>query len=481
MLAKIKRKWGTTTIWGIILSLIAACFMFPLIQYIQTKQEFHGIVATVQSALKDVTTKITVQTYDDIKSGVINVRTFSGTKSYNIASMVMENLGATETADDQYLLADSGYKFQIVAVNVSHDKNVDIVMKYKITKDKAVLGLMDISATKRAYGILQTKCPHENTLIQDADLLYSGTKVCANCGEVLEKGKYIVPKDGRYVRAIAYTTKNGATYVSQTQVLAAGEEVQTIKACDQLEYNGYYYTYQSVYKRVNISSVNPDLVKQEDITGDGWSVLWSQSTASQPPPIADYIGQKPVTAMYETFAGIYVTEMPEMPDTILSMDRAFSRTPIASITKLPSFVQSLNSTFYGCARLTDCSDLVIPETVTSMGSTFATCSGLKYAPKLPSHVRDISFLFLGCTNLQTAPYVPEGVIDMKYAFYNCTSISAFNIPTTAQDVAATAYGCKRISVYYAGTNFSALASMDPWGSDTTATIYTGYDGAHILG
>ena len=481
MLAKIQRKGGTSTIWGIILSLIAASFMFPLIQYIQVKQEFHGTVTIIQSALKEATTKITVQNYDDLKTGVITVREVQGTKTYNIASMIMENIGATEIADDQYRLTESGYTVQILEVSAKHNKHINLEMKYKITKDKAILGLMDIDATKRAYGILQTKCPHKDMVVQDADLLYSGNKICAACGEVVETGKFIVPEGGQYTQVISYKTENGMIYPNQTKVLAAGEEVDSLKACDRLEYNDYLYMYQSVEKRVANNSITKECVKEENITGNGWNVRYTQSSVSQPPPIADCIGQQPVTTMYETFAGIYTQELPEMPDTILTMYSSFESTPITTIERLPAFVQSLDGAFAGCTRLVDCSNLLIPDTVTSMNATFNGCSSLQYAPNLPPRVQYINDIFYECLNLKKSPYVPEGVISMTAAFYGCANISGLNIPLTAENCQDVAFDCKNISVYYAGTDFSKISEQSPWDSKTTATVYEGYDGHHVLG
>lgn len=482
MLVKHRRKRGTSTIWGIILSLIAAIFMFPLIQYIQTKQEFHGTVEIIQAALKEATTKVTVQNYDDLKSGVITVREMRGTKTYNIASMIMENIGSTEIADDQYLLTDSGYKVQILEVNARQDKNISLEMKYRIIKEKAVLGLLDIDATKRAYGILQTKCPHETTVVQDADLLYSGDKVCAACGEVVEKGKLVVPEGGRYTRVVSYKTYWSYATPDQVKVLSPGEEVPSLKACDRLEYNGYVYMYKAIERRVSISDATKTLIQQEDITGDGWSVQYANATMSQPVAFVDYIGQKPVTTMYETYAGIYMREAPELPDTIINMYGAFQGAPISTVEKLPSFVQVLDYTFANCTSLVDCSNLIIPDTVTTMSNTFNSCSGLRYAPKLPPRVKCISRIFENCSNLTKAPYVPEGVTNMDIAFAGCSKIIVLNIPSTVTEYMAAAAIPGKITIYYSGTDLSKIHISNLLNTkQTTATIYTGYDGYHILG
>lgn len=479
MLVKHRRKRGTSTIWGIILSLIAAIFMFPLIQYIQTKQEFHGTVEIIQAALKEATTKVTVQNYDDLKSGVITVREMRGTKTYNIASMIMENIGSTEIADDQYLLTDSGYKVQILEVNARHDKNISLEMKYQITKEKAVLGLLDIDATKRAYGILQTKCPHETTVVQDADLLYSGDKVCAACGEIVEKGKLVVPEGCTYTQVISYTADGSSP--AETRTLTAGSEIKSLKACDRIEYGNYVYMYKAIERRVSTSSTTRECVKQENITGDGWNVRYTKSSyttviAEQSPQIVDYIAQKPVTAMYEAFNFVYMEEFPKMPDTITNMYRAFASSSISTIGELPPYVQFLNGTFSNCTVLVDCSGVYIPETVVNMDNTFNGCLFMQYAPKLPPRVKILVATFNGCKSLKKAPYVPEGVEYMDLAFGECINISAINIPSTVTSCTGVVMNYGTISVYYPGEDFPKKSSLG-----NNVTLYTRYDGYHILG
>jgi len=106
-----------------------------------------------------------------------------------------------------------------------------------------------------------------------------------------------------------------------------------------------------------------------------------------------------MTGIHGLFDGkIGLTTAPKIPNTVTSVDNAFSGTGIKQTPYLPASVDSIIETFKDCKSL---------ETVTN----------------IPSKVEFMMATFKGCTNLKTVPTIPESVTDMSETFYNCNSLT----------------------------------------------------------
>lgn len=82
-------------------------------------------------------------------------------------------------------------------------------------------------------------------------------------------------------------------------------------------------------------------------------------------------------------------------------------------------VTCMDSTFSGL-EITECPE--IPSTVKSMEGTFANCSKLRKAPVIPSGVTNIQYIFLGCSSL-----TGELVINANpTGYYQCLNYAAIN-------------------------------------------------------
>lgn len=110
-------------------------------------------------------------------------------------------------------------------------------------------------------------------------------------------------------------------------------------------------------------------------------------------------GFLPVTKLDSTFKGLDITEIPAIPDTVVSMA----------------------GTFQLCRMLTKAP--IIPNSVTNMDGTFSSCDSLTVAPEIPDSVTYMGYTFTLCTNLITAPTIPHSVMDLSSTFDRCTNLT----------------------------------------------------------
>lgn len=178
----------------------------------------------------------------------------------------------------------------------------------------------------------------------------------------------------------------------------------------------------------------------------------------------------------------------------LSMDYWFQDLEyLTYVDPIPSSVESMQGTFYGCTSLettpdySKCNNLlnmkecfsgcvslingsVIPEKVKTIESTFEECTSMINAPDfsqanelenatsafsgctslvnviLPANVKILDFTFMNCINLQQMPEIPESVVSMNSTFMDDTSLSTLTIiPVQVKDVSECFSGCTKIS------------------------------------
>lgn len=110
-------------------------------------------------------------------------------------------------------------------------------------------------------------------------------------------------------------------------------------------------------------------------------------------------GFLPVTRMDSTFTGLDITEIPTIPNTVVSMAGTFHLCKM--LTKAPS----------------------IPNSVTNMDGTFSSCTSLTVAPEIPDSVTYMGYTFSLCTDLITAPIIPNSVMNLSSTFERCTNLT----------------------------------------------------------
>ena len=128
-----------------------------------------------------------------------------------------------------------------------------------------------------------------------------------------------------------------------------------------------------------------------------------------------------VTSIRYTFPNMTeLTEISELPNTLIDMSYAFTGSNITKIGTIPKGVKNLRSTFYQCINFSEISN--IPETVTNMTATFRN-SNLKYLPKLPDSLLTMNMMCMGCKNLQSIENIPSQITDITNAFNGCKNLS----------------------------------------------------------
>lgn len=112
----------------------------------------------------------------------------------------------------------------------------------------------------------------------------------------------------------------------------------------------------------------------------------------------------PVVSLNSTFSGNFeLTEAPEIPPTIKTMDTAFDGcTSLTKAPKIPVGVESMIGSFSGCTALTE--PPILPDELQYMMSTFRDCTALTKAPVIPSRVKWTALAFRGCNSI-TGPLI----------------------------------------------------------------------------
>ena len=135
-----------------------------------------------------------------------------------------------------------------------------------------------------------------------------------------------------------------------------------------------------------------------------------------------------------------------IPNSVTSIDRAFSGcTGLTSIT-IPNSVTSMNGAFSGCTGLTS---ITIPNSVTSMDGAFSGCSGLT-SIIISNGVTAISgSVFSGCTGF-TSITIPNSVTFIgNSAFSECRSLTSVMIGSGVQGIDSRVFSyCKELTDVY---------------------------------
>ena len=124
-----------------------------------------------------------------------------------------------------------------------------------------------------------------------------------------------------------------------------------------------------------------------------------------------------VESMESTFSECdNLLRSPDLPDTLTDMSSTFEDCWMSETPTIPKHVELMNDTFAGC----DISVApTIPDSVTQMNGTFAG-SYIKVAPKIPDNVNTMIATFESCLYLTTAPsYIPEHVSNITELFTGC--------------------------------------------------------------
>lgn len=129
-----------------------------------------------------------------------------------------------------------------------------------------------------------------------------------------------------------------------------------------------------------------------------------------------------VTSISYTFPNMtQLTEIPELPNTLIDMSFAFTGSNIKKIGDIPKGVNNLDTAFFNCSELIEV--LSIPDTVTNMRQTFRCCTKMKEIPELPESLINMDMICMSCTNLQTIKVIPSRVVSMVNAFNSCVSLN----------------------------------------------------------
>lgn len=308
-----------------------------------------------------------------------------------------------------------------------------------------ILAGVTISTLTGENGILTnaTKAKEENEIGQEKEIVktaataaYTNTLGQEINEEDLRKeldqnpgnGKYILSnKDDSFV--IKFTKSNRSYLVDQLANVKPYEDPNDIldklnnkkdEYLEEAKQKGQSETNENIGVDENLEVVNMDYWKTfDDVENDGIGLCeysGSRGSAGYIGPIDEngkisgnipkYVikvgidaGFLPVTKLDSTFAGLDITEIPVIPDTVLTMA----------------------GTFRSCSRLIKAP--IIPNSVTDMDGTFNSCTSLMVAPEIPNSVTYMDYTFKLCTNLRTAPMIPHSVTDLSRTFEKCANLT----------------------------------------------------------
>ena len=266
------------------------------------------------------------------------------------------------------------------------------------------------------------------------------------------------------------TIPEGATYTkADGTVLNAGDPFpETVTTGDAYQDGNYLYKYNQYYY------ISWQIGWTTDNAQNGWGVKCTNNTAS-PGAILNYVNGKPVTNMSFTFSGCsFVTVVPEIPNTVTNMERAFANSNITTAPAIPSSVVKLSYAFYSCTSLLSTPDMSNAIGVVKMDYAFQGCTALSTISSLPPNVTDISYAFSGCSALVIASEIPNYVTNMNSAFASCTNLTqAPTIPSSVVTMRSTFSGCSGLQVAPDLSNASNVTDMTETFKNTSIKTYAG--------
>lgn len=240
----------------------------------------------------------------------------------------------------------------------------------------------------------------------------------------------IIPTGGTYY--VGVTSDTLSDYTGATTALTAGDAFpETVSDGDVYVYGDYEYRYNRGCS--SASSWGTGILGISYAVEGTWGVRVLDASKTSYGKILSVINGKEVGALVRTFNGCnYLTESPEIPETIQSMWCAFaSCDALKTPPVIPSGVTTMYSAFHGCPALEV--PPIIPDGVTSLTYTFYGCTALKEPPAIPASVTSMDHTFRNCESLTTVPDLSNIVkcASLEYFLYGCdniTDISAFVIP-----------------------------------------------------
>ena len=153
-----------------------------------------------------------------------------------------------------------------------------------------------------------------------------------------------------------------------------------------------------------------------------------------------------------------------------SMDGYFaSIETLVYVKNIPTSVESMVRTFYGCIGLEEAPDISNCTSLLDMTETYSDCTSLKNASIIPESVRNSTGTYSGCTSLQKGADVnlATSVKVADYMYYGCSVLNEAVIPPKTESIINTFAYCINLkkmpnipnSVKYMNSCFSADISL----------------------
>lgn len=210
-------------------------------------------------------------------------------------------------------------------------------------------------------------------------------------------------------------------------------------------------------------------IENDSVTILGYSGLEKEIS------IPDKIKGLPVTAVAENaFKGMINLEKVIIPDSVTTIDYAFTECPQLNSVSLGSGIIFMNGAFKDCKKLTTvkggenahelaeayegCVSLVsavIPSTATNCTSTFKDCSALT-SVEIREGITELPYTFSGCTSLKEVA-IPSTVTSAMHAFKDCSSLAAVSGAESLTSLDNTFNGCSSLTSLTLGSDITVLS------------------------
>ena len=308
-----------------------------------------------------------------------------------------------------------------------------------------ILAGVTISTLTGQNGILSnaTKAKQENEIGQEMEIVrmaataaYSKTLAQEIREEDLRQELDQNPGNGKYILSarddsfiVKFTESNRSYLVDQLANVDSYENINDV--LDEL--NGKKDEYMEQAKELgqsesngnigideNLNVVNMDYWKTyHDPENDGIGLCESSGSGGS----AGYIGpidyDNKISGNIPKYVYKVGLDTGFLPVTML--DSTFSSLGITEVPPIPNTVVSMQGTFANCTELIKAPN--IPNSVIDMEAAFSTCTSLTVAPKIPSSVAYLGYTFEFCNNLITASEIPSSVKSMNCTFHGCSNLT----------------------------------------------------------
>lgn len=320
-----------------------------------------------------------------------------------------------------------------------------------------ILAGVTISTLTGQNGILSnaTKAKQENEIGQEKEIVrmaataaYSKTLAQEIREEDLRQELDQNPGNGKYILSarddsfiVKFTESNRSYLVDQLANVDSYENINDV--LDEL--NGKKDEYMEQAKELGQSESNGNIGIDENlkvVNMDYWKTYYDDENqgiglceSSGSEGSAGYIGpidyDNKISGNIPKYVYKVGLDTGFLPVTML--DRTFKSLGITEVPPIPNTVVSMQGTFADCGGLTKAPN--IPDSVINMNSAFHSCTSLTTAPRIPNSVTDLGWTFSGCVNLTTAPEISSTVRSMYYTFEACRNLTGtivINIQTNSE-------------------------------------------------